>query len=159
MTELNTIQKEVVNHLIAENEGRKWGSKIAKYIHAFKGRFSSEIPFTFYFLSETRAVMYVYDPSRAEHRSTRTEFNAKCAQKKQRILDITGFFEYLTEHGYIRRYYKGLQGREQLPEHYDRMWRKYADFKMDVMSGLLYVCTAEFTPKLKLYKLWEALHG
>jgi hypothetical protein len=84
-------------------------------------------------------------------------FHGECNQKKSKILEITGFFEYLTEHNYIRRIYRGLRGRPELPEGYANVWRKYSDFYNDVMSGLSFVCLADFTPKLKLYKLWKSI--
>jgi hypothetical protein len=126
-------------------------------LRAFSGNFLPEMPFTFYFLSTTRPIMYVYDPNSAEKRSSRAVFHAECDQKKGKILEITGFFEYLTEHDYVHRWYKGLQGRQKLPEHYDLVWRKYSDFYSSVMSGLAFVCLADFTPKLKLYKLWKTI--
>jgi hypothetical protein len=149
------VQREVINHLVAENEGIRWCSRISKYLRAFKGEFTQDMPFTFYFLSEIRPIMYVYDPNTGDKRSSREAFHEECNQKKSRILELTGFFEELTELGYVRRYYKGLQGRQPLPERYDRVWRKYSDFYSNVMRGLSYVCLAEFTPKLKLYNLWE----
>ena len=78
--------------------------------------------------------------------------------KKPKILEITGFFEYLTEHKCIRRIYRGLRGRPELPKDYVKVWRRYSDFYNDVMSGLSFVCLAEFTPKLKLYKIWEHIN-
>jgi hypothetical protein len=34
-------------------------------------------------------------------------------------------------------------------KHYDMVWRKYSDFYNNMM--------ADFTPKLKLYKLWKIM--
>ncbi|MDR1302097.1 MAG: hypothetical protein LBK43_06470, partial [Treponema sp.] len=82
-------------------------------------------------------------------------FHRECHEKKQKILEITNFFEYLTEKDYVHRIYQGLAGRPVLPNQYDKTWRKYSDFYMDLMSGLSFVCLAVFTPKLKLYRLWE----
>ncbi|MDR1987031.1 MAG: hypothetical protein LBP88_08695 [Treponema sp.] len=98
-----------------------------------------------------------YDPRPADKRSSRAVFHHECSPQKQKILEITGFFEDLTENGYIRRIYRGLRGRMELPMHYDRVWRKYSDFYSAIMAGLGFVCLADFVPKLKLYKLWEAL--
>lgn len=82
-------------------------------------------------------------------------FHAECDQKKTKILEITGFFKELTEAGYVRRYYRGLRGRQELPDRYDMVWRKYSDFYSNMMADLAFVCLADFTPKLKLYKLWK----
>ncbi|MDR2798149.1 MAG: hypothetical protein LBB80_07375 [Treponema sp.] len=157
MTDLSRTQKEVINYLIAENEGTHSFGKVGTYMRAFSGIFHVEMPFTFYFLSEAHPIMYVYDPRPADKRSSRTVFQHECNQKKQKILEITGFFEDLTENGYVRRIYRGLRGRTELPEHYDRVWRKYSDFYSNIMAGLAFACLADFVPKLKLYKLWKAL--
>ncbi|MDR3115806.1 MAG: hypothetical protein LBU25_09840 [Treponema sp.] len=157
MRDLSRTQKEIINYLIAENEGTHSFGKAGIYMRAFRGIFRAEMPFTFYFLSETRPIMYVYDPRPADKRSSREVFHHECNHKKQKILEITGFFEDLTEAGYVRRIYRGLQGRMELPEHYDRVWRKYSDFYSNIMAGLAFVGLADFTPKLKLYKLWRTL--
>ena len=155
--EFTGIKKEIINYIIAENEGRRFTPKIADYLQSFSGDFSHSMPFTFYFLSSTRPVMYVYDPDRAENRSRRSVFHAECHKKKEKILEITSFYEYLTEDNYVHRWYKGLQGRSSLPPDYDLVWRKYSDFYSDHISGLSFVCLADFTPKMKLYKLWRGV--
>ncbi|MDR1986986.1 MAG: hypothetical protein LBP88_08465 [Treponema sp.] len=155
MFDLTRTQQEIITYIIAENEGVRPFGKITAYMQAFHGGFSPAMPFTFYFLSETRPIMYVYDPRSSEDRSTREAFHRECHQKKPKMLEITGFFEYLTGHNYIRRICRGLWGRPELPEGYAHVWRKYSDFYNDLMSGLSFVCLADFTPKLKLYKLWK----
>jgi hypothetical protein len=60
--ELNAAKKETVNHLIAAHEGRPWGSRLSKYFRAFSGAFSPDMDFTFYFVTETRPVMYMSIP-------------------------------------------------------------------------------------------------
>ncbi|MDR2633756.1 MAG: hypothetical protein LBC51_09085 [Treponema sp.] len=157
MTDLSRTQKEVINYLIAENEGTHSFGKVGIYMRAFSGTFCAEMPFTFYFLSETRPIMYVYDPMPSDKRSSREVFQHACNQKKRKILEITDFFEALSENGYVRRIYRGLRGRSELPEHYDRVWRKYSDFYSNIMAGLAFVCLADFTPKRKLYTLWKTL--
>lgn len=157
MLDLTRTQQEIITAIIAENEGLRSFGNITAYLQAFHGDFSPALPFTFYFLSEIRPIMYVYDPRSSEDRSTREVFHRECRQKKSKILEITGFFEYLTEHNYIRRIYRGLRGRPELPEGYAQVWRKYSDFYNDVMSGLSFVCLADFTPKLNLYKRWKTI--
>jgi hypothetical protein len=156
MITLTRTQKEIINYLIAENEETHSFGKIGNYMRAFSGNFFPTIPFTFYFLSETRPIMYVYDPNPPDKRSSRRVFHAECAQKKPKLLEIIRFFAYLTENGYTRRIYQGLKGRPALPDQYDRVWRKYSDFYNDTMSGLSFVCLATFIPKLKLYTYWKA---
>ena len=152
---LTKTQKEIINHLIAKNQGKVWRSKLTKYFKAFTGEFYTDMSFTFYFISETRPVMYVYDPLPVEKWSPRTEFNKECEQKKSKILEIAGFFEYLSSNNYLDMNYKGLQGRPQLPPGYDQTWRKYSDFYNDIMLGLSFICLTDFTPTEKLYDFWE----
>ena len=146
-------QKEIINHLTALHEGSAYTSKLSPYFRAFGGDFSSDMPFTFYFTSETRPVMYVYDPLPGNLRSTRAVFHAQCDQKKAGISEISSFVEYLVNNDYLEMEYKGLQGRAVLPQDYDRVWRKYSDFYNDIMLGLSYVCLSDFVPTQKLYDL------
>jgi hypothetical protein len=157
MVDLNRTHKEIINYLIAENEGTHSFGTVGTYLRAFSGQFQRNMPFTFYFLSENRPIMYVYDPHLPDKRTSRKVFHLECHQKKRKILEITDFFEYLTEQDYIHRIYQGLSGRPALPNQYDKIWRKYSDFYMDIMSGLSFVCLSVFTPKLKLYRLWERI--
>jgi hypothetical protein len=157
MIPINLTKKEIINYIVAENEGIAYSGKVRDYLRAFSGTFSPGMPFTFYFLSVTRPIMYVYDPQRAEQRSSRVVFHQECDKKKPDLLEITNFFEYLTEKEYVRRSYKGLKGRSKLPERYDLVWRKYSDFYSNMMAGLSFVCLADFLPKLKLYKLWKTI--
>jgi hypothetical protein len=136
MMTLNRTQKEIINYLIAENEETHSFGKIGNYMQAFSGNFLPAMPFTFYFLSETRPIMYVYDPNPSDKRSSRSVFHAACAQKKPKLLEITRFFEYLTENGYTRRIYHDLKGRQAVPDQYDRVWCKYSDFYNRVVRKL-----------------------
>jgi hypothetical protein len=151
--ELSPTHKEIINHLIAAHEKRLWGSTIAPYFQAFTGAFSPTMPFTFYFLSVTHPILYVYDPRPAEQRSSRKVFREECERKKPKILEITGFFEYLVEHAYIQMEYRGIQRRPPRPVGYDAVWRKYSDFYNDIMTGLSFVCLSDFKPNPKLYEL------
>ena len=154
--ELNNTKKEIINHLIACHEGRTWGSKLSKYFRAFTGDFSPDMPFTFYFVSETRPVMYVYDPRPGDKRSSRAIFHAECYRKKPKILEIAGFFEYLVADEYLYTEYKGLHGRARLPDNHDTVWRKYSDFYNNIMNGLSYICLSDFIPTQKLYDIRQS---
>ncbi|MDR2392709.1 MAG: hypothetical protein LBD93_00895 [Treponema sp.] len=100
--------------------------------------------------------MYVYNPQPAETRSSRSVFREECERKKPKILEITRFFEYLAEHDYVQMEYRGIQDRPLRPVGYDTVWRKYSDFYNDIMTGLFFVCLAEFTPTERLYELWHS---
>ncbi|MDR1031425.1 MAG: hypothetical protein LBL76_11215 [Treponema sp.] len=153
MLTLTSTQKEIINHLIAAHEQRPWNSQIATYFRAFTGAFHADMPFTFYFLAVNHPIMYVYDPRVPDKRSSREVFHRECHEKKQKILEITDFFEYLTEKDYVHRIYQGLAGRPVLPNQYDKTWRKYSDFYNDIMTGLSFVCLSDFKPNPKLYEL------
>jgi hypothetical protein len=86
-------------------------------------------------------------------------FREACERKKPRILEITRFFEYLADNGYVQMEYRGIQGRPARPLGYDAVWRKYSDFYNDIMTGLSLVCLSDFTPTEKLYALWKAGKG
>ena len=150
---LTNTQKEIINHLTTLHEGSAYTNKLSPYFRAFSGNFSPDMPFTIYFTSETRPVMYVYDPLPGNLRSSRAVFHAQCEQKKAEILGISNFVEYLVNNNYLEMKYKGLQGRAALPENYDRVWRKYSDFYNDIMLGLSYICLSDFIPTQKLYDL------
>jgi hypothetical protein len=115
------------------------------------------MPFTFYFFDERKPIMYVRDMTKPHERSSHTAFFNECAKRKPKIEEITGFYEYLIDNGYVKRFYKGLAGRQKLPERYDLMWRRYNDFYSGIMTGLTMVCLSDFVPKLKLYELWAAI--
>jgi hypothetical protein len=155
--ELANTQKEIINHLIALHESSAYTSKLSPYFRAFGGDFSPDMPFTFYFASETHPVMYIYDPLPGNLRSSRAVFQAECDQKKAKILEIGRFIANLVEDNYLDIKYKGLQGRAELPENYDRVWRKYGNFYNDVMLGLSYVCLSDFIPTQRLYHLQQEL--
>ncbi|MDR1302306.1 MAG: hypothetical protein LBK43_07540, partial [Treponema sp.] len=113
-----------------------------------------DMSFTFYFLSPTHPVMYVYDPKPPGQRSSREAFRGACERRKPKILGITRFCEYLVEHDYLQVEYQGIQGRPPRPLGYEKVWRKYSDFYNDLMTGLSFVCLSEFIPTENLYALW-----
>jgi hypothetical protein len=111
MLTVTSIQKEIIHHLIAAHEKWPWGSKIAKYFQAFTGAFHADMPFSFCCLSANHPIIYVYDPRPVETRSSRGVLREECERKKPRILEITRFFEYLADNGYVLMEYRGIQGR------------------------------------------------
>jgi hypothetical protein len=147
---------EVINYLIAHHEGKKTPSlRIYDYIRAFSGEFDLSMPFTFYFMDENRPVLFVRDLNKPHERSGKEIFMAQCARMKSRILEITGIYEELSADGSVRRVHRGLGGRPELPEGYERSWRRYGDFYQDIMTGLGFVCLGDFVPQVKLYSLWN----
>ena len=153
--DFTNTQKEIINHLVALHEGKIVESKLSKYFRAFTGEFSPDMPFTFYFVSETRPIMYVYEPLPGNKRSSRDVFHAECNSKKSKLLEISGFVEYLVNNDYFEMQYKGLQGRPPLPDNYDKEWRKYSDFYNDVMLGLSYICLSNFIHTQKLFNIHQ----
>jgi hypothetical protein len=95
--------------------------------------------------------------TKPHERSAHGVFFNECAKRRPKIEEITGFYEYLVDNGYVRRCYKGLAGRQKLLERYHVMWRRYHDFYSTIMTGLTLVCLSDFMPKMKRYELWGAL--
>jgi hypothetical protein len=157
--ELNSTKKDIINHLIAEAQGRHWGSKTSKYLRAFSGKFLSDMAFTIYFLSERHPIMYVYDAMPGDKRSRREVFQGECEQKKRKLREICNFYEDLVKEGYLEMEYIGESGRPELPEGYEKKWRKYSGFYSEEMEGLRYVCLSRFEPTKKLYELWDQMRN
>ncbi|MDR2633747.1 MAG: hypothetical protein LBC51_09040 [Treponema sp.] len=75
MLRLTRTQQEIITAIIAENERARSFGELTAYLEAFMGDFSPTLPFTVYFRSETRPIMYGYAPESGENRSTREAFH------------------------------------------------------------------------------------
>jgi hypothetical protein len=157
--ELTSMKKDIINHIIAEHEGRRWGSKTAKYLRALSGEFSQDMSFTIYFVNEVRPIMYVNDARGGKDRSSREVFQRECEVRKEKLRRIIACYEELERGGYVEMEYRGLVGRPRLPEQYYEGWRKYSNFYQDMMEGLRYVCLSKFEPSNKLYEVWEGMRN
>jgi hypothetical protein len=151
---LDSFKRNIINQLVAADDGRVLHSPMEPYFRAFTGAFSADIPFTFYFEAKNRPVMFVYDPTPIAARSSHALFTGRCERIKANILPITGFIEELADDGYVTVRSLDFKDRPSLPPDYANHWRKYKHFYTDVMDGLAFVCFSEFVPTQKLYDVW-----
>jgi hypothetical protein len=150
---LDTFKKNLINHLIAAGEGRALAGPLGDYFRAFTGAFEPGMPFTFYFEARDKPIMFVYDATPIDRRSSRAEFIARCDAIKSRILPIARYIRELADTGYLNAGYLDYRDRPALPADYANHWRKYKQFYNDAMTGLSFVCCSRLEPARKLYDL------
>jgi hypothetical protein len=151
---LDTFKKDVINNIIAAEDGRAQHNKLEPYFRAFTGAFSPDMPFTFYFEAQNKPLMFVYDATPIDRRSSHASFIACGDRVKANILPITNFIQELEGAGYISVRPTDFRDRPELPPDYANYWRKYKQFYNDVMTGLSFVCCAHIEPAQKLYDVW-----
>ncbi|GHV90763.1 hypothetical protein AGMMS50268_12660 [Spirochaetia bacterium] len=151
---LDSFKKDVVNQIIATEDGREVYDAAEPYFRAFTGAFTPGMPFTFYFEARDKPIMFVYDSTPIDRRSGHALFIAHCDRIKANILPITNFIRELADTGYIKVSPADYRDRPALPPDYANLWRKYKQFYNDVMTGLSFVCCARIEPTQKLYDVW-----
>jgi hypothetical protein len=151
---LDPFKKNVINHLVASSEGRTLGGGMGAYFRAFTGAFEPDMPFTFYFEAREKPILFVYDATPIDRRSSHASFIARCDAIKSRILPITRHIRELADTGCLNTGYLDYRDRPALPADYANHWRKYKQFYNDVMAGLSFVCCSRLEPTQKLYDLW-----
>lgn len=151
---LDSFKRDIINHLVAADDGRELHTPLEPYFRAFTGVFSSGMPFTFYFEAKNKPLMFVYDPTPIDRRSSHALFLAQCDRIKANILPITNFIQELAGAGYLKVTPLDSRDRPPLPPDYANYWRKYKQFYNDIMSGLSFVCCSRLEPKQKLYDIW-----
>jgi hypothetical protein len=156
---LTSLKKNIINQLVAAEEGRVVHNAVEPYFRAFTGEFSADMPFTFYFEAANRPVMFVYDATPIAARSSHYLFMERCEQIKAHILPVTGFMQELADTGYVTVRPLGIRDRPALPPDYANYWRKYKHFYTDVIEGLSFVCFSQLKPAQKLYDVWMSFHA
>jgi hypothetical protein len=151
---LDSFKKNVINHLVAADDGRSLGDPMESYFRAFTGAFNVGMPFTFYFEAKNKPIMLVYDPIPIDRRSNHAEFIARCDSIKAGILPITNYIQELADTAYLIATPLDYHARPALPPDYANHWRKYKQFYNDVMMDLSFVCCSRLEPKQKLYDAW-----
>ncbi|GHV57952.1 hypothetical protein AGMMS49579_24580 [Spirochaetia bacterium] len=151
---LDTFKKDVINNIITAEDGGVVHNKLKPYFRAFTGAFTPGMSFTFYFEATNKPVMFVYDPTPIDRRSSHASFIAHCDRIKANILPITDFIRKLTDDAYLSASPTEFNDRPALPPDYANYWRKYKQFYSDVMTGLSFVCCSRLRPTQKLYDLW-----
>jgi hypothetical protein len=156
---MDSLQKHVINQLVAMDDRRVLHNPVEPYFRAFTGEFSANMPFTFYFEATGRPVMFVYDATPVAARSSHYLFMERCEQIKANILPITTFVQELADTGYVTVRPLGIRDRPALPPDYANYWRKYKHFYADVIEGLSFVCFSQLKPAQKLYDVWVTFHA
>ncbi|AEF85111.1 hypothetical protein TREPR_0031 [Treponema primitia ZAS-2] len=151
---LDLFKKNIINQIVAADDGRVLHSPVEPYFHAFTGEFSQGMPFTFYFEEKNKPIMFVYDSTPIDRRSSHALFLERCEEIKVNILPITNFIQKLTDDGYVTVRPLDFTDRPELPPDYANLWRKYKQFYSDVMNGLSFACFSRFVPEQKLYDVW-----
>jgi hypothetical protein len=151
---MDSLQKHVINQLVAIDDGRVLHNPVEPYFRAFTGAFSANMPFTFYFEAISRPVMFVYDATPVAARSSHYLFMEHCEQIKANILPIAAFVQELADTGFVTVRPLGIKDRPPLPPDYANQWRKYKHFYTDVIEGLSFVCFSQLKPSQKLYDEW-----
>jgi hypothetical protein len=151
---LDPFKKNVINHLIAAEEGRAFAGPMEAYFRAFTGAFEPDMPFTFYFEERDKPILFVYDATPIDRRSSHAAFIARCDDIKSRILSIVQCVRELAGSGCLDASPLDYRDRPALPLDYANHWRKYKQFYNDVMTGLSFVCCSRLEPTRKLYDLW-----
>ncbi|AEF83864.1 hypothetical protein TREPR_3751 [Treponema primitia ZAS-2] len=151
---LDSFKKNIINQLVAADDGRVLHTPMEPYFLAFTGQFSPGMPFTFYFEDRNKPVLFVYDPTPIDRRSSHASFLEHCEGIKANILPITSFMQKLADEGYVTVRPLDYNERPELPPDYANLWRKYKQFYSDVMNGLSFVCFSRFVPEQKLYDVW-----
>jgi hypothetical protein len=149
----SSFKTNIINQLIAAEEGRAAHNPLESYFCAFTGAFSADMPFTFYFETINRPVMFVYEPTTIGARSSRYLFMERCEQIKAKILSISGIIEELIDEGYITVEPLNYEDRPALPADYIKCWRKYQHFYKSEAESLSFVCLSRFVPEQKLYEV------
>jgi hypothetical protein len=156
---LDSFKKDVINNIVAAEDGTVLHSKLKPYFRAFTGAFAPGMAFTFYFEATNKPVMFVYDPTPIDRRSSHALFIAHCDKIKAGILPITDYIQELADSGYIDASPVEFRDRPALPADYANYWRKYKQFYSDVMDGLSFVCCSRLRPAQRLYDVWARFNA
>jgi hypothetical protein len=151
---LDSFKRNIINQIVAADDGRELHDPLEPYFRAFTGAFSPDMPFTFYFETRNRPVMFVYDPTPNPARSSHAAFVECCERIKANILPITNFAQELADRKYLAVTPLDASTRPPLPQNYENCWRKYRHFYTGVAEGLEFVCFFRLKPTQKLYDIW-----
>jgi hypothetical protein len=151
---LDSFKRDIINQLVAADDGRVLQNPLTPYFRAFTGVFDPRMPFTFYFEVKNKPVMLVYDATPIAARSSRAIFVEHCERIGERTLRITNFIQELADCGYLTVNPPDSAVRPSLPPNYENYWRKYKQFYPNLIEGLSFVCFSRLTPRQKLYDVW-----
>jgi hypothetical protein len=152
---LTAFKKDIINQLVAADEGRVLNNPLAPYFRAFTGVFDPRMPFTFYFEAKYKPVLFVFDAKPNEDRSSRAVFVEYCERISKNTLRITNVIQELTDGAYLTVNPPESNTRPPLPQNWDKCWRKYTHFSPMLIDGVAFVCFSRLTPTEKLNDVWQ----
>jgi hypothetical protein len=152
------LKLDVINHLIAQYEGKTPPESLRDYMRAFAGGFAPDMKFTLHQPAVNKLFLYVYEENCNIKGIPRSEFNKRCKSIIKPLVEIAKFIEYLYEKEYITMEYKGNR-MKMLPEGVHKYWRRYEGFYPDESEPIIFVRSIAITPARKLYELRETLAG
>jgi hypothetical protein len=132
---VDRLQKNIINQLVAVDDGRVMHNPLEPYFRAFTGAFCTDMPFTFYFEARNQPLLFVYDPTPIAARTGRAVFAEHCEKIKAQTLLITDYVQELADSGYLT--VDAPWGRPPLPPDYGNYWRKHKQFFPNLI-GVLY---------------------
>jgi hypothetical protein len=151
---LDAFKKNVINQIVAIDDGRALHSPLEPYFRAFTGGFSADMPFTFYFEATNSPVLLVRDPTPIAARSSHAVFVDRCEKIKADVMAIADFVQELVDGGYLAAQPLDFGDRPRLPPDYENTYRRYKHFYTDIMDSLFLVCFYRLKPQQKLYDVW-----
>jgi hypothetical protein len=151
---LNAFKKDIINQLVAAEEGQVLNNPLGPYFRAFTGAFDPGMPFTFYFEVKNKPALLVFDAKPNEDRSSRAVFVEYCERICENTLRITNAVQELTDGGYLTVNPPDSNKRSPLPLNWDSCWRRYTHFAPYLIEGLSLVCFSRLTLQQKLYDVW-----
>jgi hypothetical protein len=153
LTNLSSLQKEIIHWIIAVNEEIEpvpWNG--AYVMQAFQGGFIHGLPYTCYMPVGNKVLLYVYEEGANNSAIPRVVFKKGCEPIKKALLEAADFInEQLITEDYVKVMDKPQTERFK-EELHGAFWRRYEDFFPHEIASLKFVCTHWFIPKLKLYR-------
>jgi hypothetical protein len=149
MYQFTSFQQSIINYLIAENEEIPPPDELVDLMRAIQGRYEPDMRFTLCNLENNGLILYVLiDEHNPGH------FKGRCADIKNRLMEIADFIHYLWRKGAVRTIPKEkTESPPDLPEH----WQAYTGFAPAERNLLYFASSVQVVPRLQLYDYWEAV--
>jgi hypothetical protein len=156
---LTSLEKSVIDYIIADNEELPLpdnpADALTDCMRAIEGGFASDMKFTLHLQTKTKLILYIHDTRANGVWDERSFFYEYCGRIKKQLVGIADCINYLAQNDYVRVLYKSAIGHDINNDM--RYWRRYEQFTPDELESLVYACSIQVVPKLKLYKTVELL--